>query len=145
MYKIYDMSNNLSLYREDVDSIFTYVLGQYPNAYNWFLNRVIPELPGRRKILGCFIKGKIVAIAILKINDIDEKICTFYVRSKYRRRGIGTALMKECLKYLNEPYIIVKTSGIFFFRRLLEKFNFELIYKGNLAYRYKLFNHSKES
>lgn len=145
MYSICDMSEKLKLYRPDIDSIFTYVLGQYPNAYNWFLNKVIPELPMRRKILGCFVKGKIVAIAILKINDPDEKICTFYVRSKYRRRGIGTALMTECLKYLNEPYIIVKTSGVFFFKRLLSKFGFELVYRGNLASRYRLFNHSSES
>ena len=146
-YKIYDMSNNLQLYRTDIDYIFTYVLGQYPNAYKWFLEKVIPELPTRRKILGCFIKGKIVAITILKIDDLDEKICTFYVRTQYRRQGIGTSLLKECLKYVKHPYMIVKSNGYFLFKRLLGKFGFEIISSSRQACKFKLneSNHSNES
>lgn len=137
-HKIIDLSNNLLLYREDVDKILTHLLGMYPNAYNWFLNKVLPELPGSRKILACTKHNKVVAIAILKLKPEDEKICAFYVKQKYRQRGIGTALMKECLQYLHHnPYIVVKISAVYFFRRLLQKFNFELEYRGNKAYRWK--------
>lgn len=105
----------------------------YPNIEEWFQNKVKKELEekkGSREIL-LVLNGNIhpiVGIAILKKSENEKKICTIRVHKKFLKRGIGSKLFEESIKFLEEPkpMITISEDTIDAFKPLLKKFNFKL-------------------
>ena len=72
---------------------------EYP-GFNIWLERVFSGV-GIDRIILLYLTGDIISgISILKNSPAEKKICTLYVDSFYRRRGIGTALIQESYKIL---------------------------------------------
>ncbi len=101
----------------------------YDDYAAWFRKTFIPGLKKeeRRYIVAREDKGNIVGCALLKNTPNEKKICTFFVRSDWRGRGVGTEMMKECFKILgSHPLITVSHKNIDQFRPLLQRFGFKL-------------------
>ena len=71
----------------------------YP-GFNIWLEKVFSGV-GIDRIILLYTDGDIISgISILKNSPTEKKICTLYVDSFYRRRGIGTVLIQESYKIL---------------------------------------------
>ena len=114
--EIYDMSKFLN----DI----------YPGYEKWFfekqLNGCHTEL---RNIF--FVKneeGKVVGFTCLKKYENEKKICTILVDEEYRRKGIGTLLFEEAMKYLEtpKPLITFPEDRAKMFESFIKKYEWEL-------------------
>lgn len=90
----------------------------YPRFDYWFNKKVFEKFKqntGERDILFVFPRKEernphqLLGIAITKDTPLEKKICTFRVNNKFRNKGIGTRLMRACMKLLNtnNPMITV--------------------------------------
>lgn len=80
----------------------------YPEHYQWFYNKFIPELDGlKREIIYYEINNIIIGVVFLKKSIEEKKVCTIIVDENYRKLGIGTILLEEAFKFLgtNKPLI----------------------------------------
>ncbi|MBQ3696154.1 MAG: GNAT family N-acetyltransferase [Alphaproteobacteria bacterium] len=101
----------------------------YDNYADWFKRVFVPGLKKgeRGYIVAKEEKGKVVGCALLKDTPNEKKICTLFVRSDWRGRGVGTELMKSCLKALGpKPLLTVSHKNFPQFKPLLQRFGFEL-------------------
>lgn len=101
------------------------VKNQYPNFDKWF-GKVLIELDGiNREII--FIKDEEIlkGFIILKNTIEEKKICGIFVKEDYRKNGIGSLLIKEGIKFLNEdkPIITISTKNVEMFKSFIEKYN----------------------
>lgn len=104
---------------------------EYPDFRHWFFEKVKKELELKARSRTIIIKriaSDIVGIAILKHTDTEKKICTLRVSEGFRRRGIGTSLMRESIETLKCPYPKITVSSLRFpeFSQLLKAFGFTL-------------------
>ena len=107
----------------------------YPDFNSWFFDKVIPEMErdaNKREIIIVMSKMgegelRISGIAILKKDESEQKICTFRVHEDYRRHGIGTLLLEQCIAFLgtSAPIITVSSDRVKMFAPLLAKYNFK--------------------
>lgn len=97
----------------------------YPDFYNWYHEKVIPD--PNRKILVLSEGQKIAGVLITK-DGFEKKICTLRVNKKYRHKGLGSYLMKQSFNLLNtdKPIITVSENHLFEFNPLLRRFGFDL-------------------
>ena len=78
----------------------------YPKYKEWYFKKQLPGIiTNERNIL--FVRApensnEIIAVACLKKNSEERKICTLYVCEKYRNQGIATKLIEECKKWAIE-------------------------------------------
>lgn len=102
----------------------------YPGYEKWFfekqLNGCHTEL---RNIF--FVKneeGKVVGFTCLKKYENEKKICTILVDEEYRRKGIGTLLFEEAMKYLEtpKPLITFPEDRAKMFESFIKKYEWEL-------------------
>lgn len=105
----------------------------YPNYKEWYFNKQLPGIikGDKRNIL--FIrnpkdKNVIIAIACLKRDEQEQKICTLYVSSKFRNLGIGTAMVEEAMRWLGttKPLITFADYKLEMFRPFINKYGWEL-------------------
>lgn len=105
----------------------------YSNHYNWFFNTQLPETlhSDRRNILFVKDKDEIIAVANLLKNESEKKICTIFVKEEYQRRGIGSMLVDESMKWLNTRYPIISFSKERYnlCKSFIEKYNWKLTRK----------------
>lgn len=101
----------------------------YDDYAVWFRKTFIPGLKKgeRGYVVAKEERGKIVGCALLKNTPQEKKVCTLFVRAEWRGRGVGTEMMKQCLKVLGpHPLITVSHKNIDQFRPLLNRFGFKL-------------------
>ena len=110
--------------------ITVFMKNDYPNHKKWFFTRQLPETlySDRRNILFVKDKDEIVGVANLLKDENEKKICTLYVKSEYRRQGIGSMLVEESIKWLNTKYPIIsftkKSYNIC--KPFIDKYNWKL-------------------
>ena len=121
-----------------LSSIFeelSFLRSEYPEFYKWFFNKVIPGVEnGTRKIFIAktpYSFGKINGVLILKDTPFEKKICTLYVDKESRFNGVGKKFIDVAFNELktNKPMMTVADNKIEVFRKLLNKFDFELYEK----------------
>ena len=110
--------------------VMTQPVGEvYDDYATWYKKTFIDGLKKgeRGYIVAKEDKGQVVGCALLKNTPNEKKICTLFVRSDWRGRGVGTELMKSCIKVLGpKPLLTVSQQNIGKFRPLLQRFGFEL-------------------
>lgn len=113
---------------------------EYPFFIEW-LEKVFQELlfTDQRFIILCSgnnifdIKG----VSILKKTDNERKICTLRVSKPYKHQGIGSCLLKESVKILEDTNPLITVSGVHMkeFFPFLKKHGFILKDKVKSLYR----------
>ena len=106
---------------------------EYPKYKKWFFTKQLPETlnSNERNIL--FVRNPknekdIIAMACLK-KDLDEqKICTLFVSKEYRGIGIGKKLIEESINWLGttKPFITIADYKLEMFGALIEKYDWKL-------------------
>lgn len=112
----------------EVKDILDDIKHLYPNFDNWlkFKFQQSNLERGLRKILVARVSGCIAGVALLKKQNQEKKICTFYVFPSFRGQGIGSQLMSHSLYWLetNKPRITVSEERKESLEPILRKFNF---------------------
>ncbi len=113
---------------EAVKDILNDIKDLYPNFENWLMFKFQKsniEL-GLRNIIVARTPAGVVGVALLKKQQEERKICTFFVSPSYRKKGIGSQLMELSLDWLEtkKPLITVSEERKPFLEPLLRKFNF---------------------
>lgn len=89
------VTNNypVSYVQKIIDEILSFsiqVKHDYPDYKNWFLNKQIPGIyDGSRNIIIAHDEENILGFVSLKKENLEKKICTFYVSKIYRKNKIG--------------------------------------------------------
>ena len=134
MIKFYKLSEmeiwQQRIYAEKIYKFLFLLNFEYPDFKKWY--DTLFEKDGRirteRQILLCLYNDELAGVAILKKNNVEDKICTLRVSGKYRQIGLGRALLKESINYLqNErPLITVHIAKYHSFKKLFDYFGFSL-------------------
>lgn len=101
---------------------------EYPEFKNWFFDKVVPEtLSGQRRIFVACCDEVTAGIIIVKNTD-EKKICTLRVMPDFRNMGIGQALTRCAIEYLQteHPLITVSEDHVHEFKHIFSKFGFSL-------------------
>lgn len=110
-----------------------FICEDYPNHKEWYFNKQLKEtiIDDERNIL--FVRNpkkynEIIAVACLKRTLEEQKICTIYVKEKYRRKGIGTALINESMNWLGttKPLITIADYKLEMFKPFINKYDWKL-------------------
>jgi len=101
----------------------------YPEFFSWYFGKFVPGLTdGSRNIIVNYIDGDIVAVALVKNDGMEKKICTVKVNEKYRNVGVGIRLFGKCLEFLDttKPMITVSAERLSSFSAILKYYGFKL-------------------
>ena len=109
------------------------VRGDYPNYQDWFYHKQLPGVRGpERNIL--FARDpktmdEVVGVANLKKDKVERKICTLYVAPSYRGKGIGGALLKASLRWLEttKPLITIPDGKLTTFMPFIGKYDWQFV------------------
>lgn len=113
--------------------ITNFIVEDYPQYKEWYFTKQLPETiyGNRRNIL--FVRSpkdeqEIIAMACLKKEAGEQKLCTLYVSSQYRSLGIGTAMVEEAMHWLGttRPFITFVDYKLEMFRSMIYKYDWEL-------------------
>ena len=132
---IYRFTNNIAEVYEKLKDLED----TYPDFYNWYTDKVTPELnedTGRRNIIfaisdvlvGELIIKRLTGIAIIKNSQHERKICTFRVFSQYKNQGVGVTLLQYCFKELGttRPLISIAEPALKGFNKYIAKYDWKL-------------------
>jgi GNAT superfamily N-acetyltransferase len=112
----------------EVKDILNDIKHLYPNFDSWlkFKFQKGSIKLGLRGILVARAHKSIAGVALLKKQNNEKKICTFFVAAEYRRQGVGSQLMSMSLKWLetDQPVITVSEERKVSLEPILRKFNF---------------------
>lgn len=113
--------------------ITDFISVDYPKRKEWFFTKQLPDTinSDERNIL--FVRSpeddnEIIAMACLKKDEEEKKICSLYVCDKYRGIGIGTALIEESMKWLgtSKPFITLANYKLEMFGSIINKYDWKL-------------------
>lgn len=122
---------------EEIYQIFKKISKDYPNNKKWYYEKQIKGvINNQRDILFITKNEKIIAVACLKKDEFEKKICTLYVEETYRNQKIGSHLVEESMKLLetSTPFITISAKNIFLFTPLIKKYNWVIKEKVNGIY-----------
>lgn len=100
---------------------------QYPN-YNYWFEKIKNEIDGiNREIVYIEINNEIIGLIILKNTIKEKKICTIFVKEKYRNKGIGNILLKEGFIFLQTtaPLITIPENIVYLFQKIIKKYEWK--------------------
>ncbi|QCB53936.1 GNAT family N-acetyltransferase [Sphingopyxis sp. PAMC25046] len=100
----------------------------YPGFGAWYWSKVVPGLDNAtRQILHVGDVENPAAIAIVKRDNIEAKICTLWVSETCRGKGVGGELMAEAIDWIGHahPLFTVPAERYEEFRPLMARFRFE--------------------
>lgn len=115
--KVYDFLKRLKYEYKNFDTWYDSLFDEYHNLVN-----------GREIIIFEDITGVISGVAILKNTENEKKICTLRVGEQFQHQGIGSQLIEMSIKTLgiDKPMITINKSKFKQFKKLFDKYNFEL-------------------
>ena len=130
-YSLKDISDIRYIYYEAKICRFLFFLNfEYPDFYKWYDSLYCNTgLNSDRDILFYLDSNdNIAAVAILKNNIYEKKICTLRVAKKYQGIGLGSALFEKSFEYLatDKPLITIHLSKYSEFKNIFKKYNFSL-------------------
>lgn len=114
---------------DEVLSVSMPVKNDYPDYRQWFLSKQVPGIyDGSRNIIVAHISGQMVGFVSLKKDDIEKKICTFYITKSFRKNKIGTTLAAKSIEWLEyeKPLITIPADKLGSFLRISKKYNWEM-------------------
>lgn len=99
----------------------------YPGFGAWYWSKVVPGLNNAtRQILHVGDLENPAAIAIVKRDNIEAKICTLWVSETWRGKGVGGELLAEAIDWIGHarPLFTVPAERYEEFRPLMARFRF---------------------
>lgn len=117
----------------NVYMITDFICEDYPAHREWYFEKTLPatRTGDSRNIL--FIrnpqdKDEIIAMACLKREPDEKKICTMYVSDQHRGLRLGTTLVEESLHWLGttKPMITMADYKLDMFRPMIDKYGWDL-------------------
>lgn len=100
----------------------------YPDFYQWFFSRVVPDIKsGKRELLIESRDNYVAGIAI--VNPCHErKLCTLRVIDRFQNKGIGIKLFERCFEALetDSPFLTVSEEKLPSFKKVFDYYGFEL-------------------
>ncbi|MCS3841098.1 GNAT superfamily N-acetyltransferase [Pseudomonas sp. JAI111] len=112
--------------------------GFYPEFNTWLYQKMIPGIvTGERSILLEHRRGTLSGLAIVKNNEVEQKLCCLRVLPAFQGTGVGLRLFERTFELLNNdrPLLSVAEEQIEVFRKLFAYYGFELEKKYNGYYR----------
>lgn len=112
--------------------ITDFICEDYPNHKNWYYTKQLPAIVGNeRNILFARSpknENDIIAMACLKKDKDEQKICTLYVSDKCRGLGLGTTIIESSMEWLEttKPLITLADYKLKMFEPVIKKYNWEL-------------------
>lgn len=100
----------------------------YPNHKDWFYNKFVKELDGKKREIIYYEKDSIICgVIFLKNTKEEKKICTVYVNEAFRNQGIGKKLLLEAIEFLGTttPLITMPDYKEKCFKKIIEKYKWE--------------------
>lgn len=100
---------------------------EYPYFADWYFNKVKNGIfYSNREIIFNITNDQIAAIAILKNETSEKKICTLRVSNNFQRLGFGKQIMAESFEILDTqfPLITVNSHKEYLFTHLFKYYNF---------------------
>ena len=118
------------LYYKEIVNFVGKLVFEYPGFKSWYRSLFCSkyDLCADREIIVCESDFRIAAIAILKRNVQEKKICTFRVAKAYQHQGIGKEMMELSFEWLetDSPMITLHKNKLDQFSKLLNYYNFNL-------------------
>lgn len=131
---------------KQIYDITDFICTDYPKYKEWYFKKQIPGIfTLNREILFARSekdKDKIIAMACLKSDEEEQKICTLYVSDQVRGQHLGTRLIEASMQFLGttKPLITLADYKLPMFQPIIDKYNWELTEVINGLYN----NHTKE-
>ena len=104
----------------------------YPNHKEWYFKKQLPAIFGEERTI-LFVRSledpeEIVAMACLKKDEEEQKICTLYVSNKIRGAGLGNVIIEESMKWLEttKPLITLPEYKFEMFVAIIKKYGWKL-------------------
>ncbi len=113
--------------------ITDFICKDYPNHKNWYYTKQLPAIiSDERNILFARSpenRNDIIAIACLKKDKDEQKICTLYVSDKFRGLGLGKAIIESSMEWLGttKPLITLTDYKLKMFEPIIKKYDWELM------------------
>lgn len=118
---------------DELFALFDIASKNYPGHEAWYISKQLREtaLTSKRDIL--FIRNinppfEIIAISCLKNTEEEKKICTFYIKTSYRKPDIYSILIKSSLTFLKTawPLITISDENADMLTTIIDRYNWHL-------------------
>lgn len=112
--------------------ITDFICEDYPKHKEWYFTKQLPAISGEeRNIL--FVRSpenekEIIAMACLKKDNEEQKICTLYVSDKCRGLGLGKTMIEGSMQWLGttKPLITLADYKLEMFTPIIKKYDWKL-------------------
>lgn len=140
MVKIESLKNYIGVLNEDefiklskqIYDITDFICEDYPKHKEWYFHKQIPRIftPSGEILFARSEEdeNKIIAMACLKKDEEEQKICTLYVSDQCRGQHLGTRMVEASMEFLGttKPLITLADYKLPMFQPIIEKYDWEL-------------------
>ena len=140
MAKIESLKNYIGVLNEDefiklskqIYDITDFICEDYPKHKEWYFHKQIPRIftPSGEILFARSEEdeNKIIAMACLKKDEEEQKICTLYVSDQCRGQHLGTRMVEASMEFLGttKPLITLADYKLPMFQPIIEKYDWEL-------------------
>ena len=152
MFELRKQTNDMRIYRlsslisnhplfvklaQSAYSVTDFICKDYPKHFEWYWSKEIPRVfNGTGEIVICTINNNVAAVAFLKKDATERRICTFLVVESYRGKYIATKMLEYAFRYLGttKPLITIADYKLPMFEAIIKKYNWELTQTMNEGY-----------
>jgi GNAT superfamily N-acetyltransferase len=103
--------------------------GYYPAFDEWLDKKVLPGLiTGERSIILEYRSSDLSGLAIVKNDEVEQKLCCLRVLPAYQGTGVGLKLFERSFEVLNNesPLLSIAEEQIAVFQKLFKYYGFEI-------------------
>lgn len=140
MVKIESLKDYIGVLNEDdfirlskqIYDITDFICEDYPKHKEWYFHKQIPRIftPNGEILFARSEEdyNKIIAMACLKKDDEEQKICTLYVSDQCRGQHLGTRMVEASMEFLGttKPLITLADYKLPMFQPIIDKYDWEL-------------------
>lgn len=140
MVKIESLKDYIGVLNEDdfirlskqIYDITDFICKDYPKHKEWYFHKQIPRIftPNGEILFARSEEdyNKIIAMACLKKDDEEQKICTLYVSDQCRGQHLGTRMVEASMEFLGttKPLITLADYKLPMFQPIIDKYDWEL-------------------
>lgn len=95
-----------------IEDISKMMLKEYPNFYEWFNNKVLPELANNtRNIVFLQRNNKIIGFLIIKNTPKEKKISNIYIKYSLFYEQYWNCLVDKAIDILEDDYPVIIISA----------------------------------
>jgi hypothetical protein len=109
----------------------------YPGFSTWLKQTVVPGFVSGSRRLFVHNRDGQFGFVIAKRTFDERKLCTVYVETGSRGKGIASCLISQAIDWLgsDEPLITISEDRLVEFRSIISRFDFSLVHVAHSYYR----------